>query len=118
MGGKSVAMLSEIRPGRFTVDCSTCKVHHVEFSAKDRTEAIKILTRDGWQDRAVRGKERARWNWICPTCAPPVSKLQPRSVGALPDDPIGDAGFIRSGDVEDPRAKKLIEDTIEALKKG
>lgn len=107
-------VLTELRPGRFTVYCSKCKAHSVEFSAATRDEAIKILNRDGWDDRAVRGKARESWTWICPTCAPPESKLQPRSAHT---DPIGEGGFIRPSDVEDPRMKELLEDTIDTLKK-
>lgn len=109
-------------PKRFVASCDKCSKHSVDFEAHTRDEAEKILKRDGWTDHARAGKGRDRWHWWCPTCAPKPFEGIPRSASAMPernDDPVGEKGFVKSSDVEDPRLRTLLDDVRdEILKKN
>jgi hypothetical protein len=58
----------------FLVTCDLCRSAKAAVDAPDIDAARVQLAALGWQERAQRGKGRAKWHWVCPACVPPRSR--------------------------------------------
>ena len=70
------------RPPGFLAKCDKCGAT-LSLEMTDIEAARAELVRLGWLEAAQRGKQRERWHWWCPSCAPKPSMSFGRSTGDM-----------------------------------